>query len=180
MEFVSDASLRYCGGENESWRFVAFVLFFIFLTHNPSLSAPSLIPDSKKKECFRVKCAGRRSPDPMVSGIPNALTRCNMPEFTAPFNDRKLLQEGLVLHIQRGLSRSKHRREAEIELLWLNDVHALTRFAFLAAGISIFIELSSEVISHEFNFMKCVSFAQGFQYPLYDPSPGRQRELGPR
>lgn len=70
-----------------------------------------------------------------------------------------------MLHIQRDLSRSKSRREAEIELLRLSDVPALTRFAFLAAGLSIFFELSSEVISHEFNFMKGVSFAQEVLIP---------------
>lgn len=79
--------------------------------------------------------------EPVVEGIPNALTRCNIPEFTAPFNDRKLLQEGLVLRIQSDLSRSKCRRETEIELLWLSDVHVLAGFAFLAAGISIFSQV---------------------------------------
>lgn len=47
----------------------------------------------------------------------------------------------------------------------LSDVHALTKFAFLAAGLSILFELSSEVISHEFSFMKCVSFAQEVAVP---------------
>lgn len=52
--------------------------------------------------------------EPVVKGIPHALAQCNIAEFTAPFNDRKLLQEGLVLHILKDLSRSKHRRETEI------------------------------------------------------------------